>query len=190
MNDECGMTHIHHCSFITHHFRPAFTLVETLMAAAILAATVAAVVAPISASYMQIEMAQDASIAASLARQLLDEITSKPYVDPTDWSTSLGPEPDETSRALFDNVDDYHGYADSTSALRELDGTDVKLSSSQNFQRSVRVEYRASPQGPAAQSGDYAMVTVTVTGPGGQSVTASRLVCKYPRLMPGGAVWQ
>src|SRR5215813_12309896 len=91
-----------------------FTLAEGLIAAVVLAAAVAGIVGPISAAYQQTRALEEASIATSLARQLLDEIVAKPFVDPSDYSTTLGPEADEVTRSAYDNVDDYNGYHDST----------------------------------------------------------------------------
>src|SRR5258706_6431882 len=98
--------------------RLGFTLAEGLLAVAVLAVAVGGIMAPISASYQQTRTVSQTTTAISLAQQLLDEILSKPFVDPTDLSTTLGPEADEPGRASFDNIDDYHGYHDTTDATK------------------------------------------------------------------------
>jgi type II secretory pathway pseudopilin PulG len=166
--------------------RRGFTLAEGLIAAVVLALAVGAIVAPISASYQQTQTVKQTSIAISMAQQLMDEILSKPFVDPSDLSTTLGPEGDEANRAAFDNIDDYHGYHDSTDpaatdAIKLTSGAVVGWNSTDIYRRSVTVEYRSSPGGAAVAAGDYAVVKVTVTLPHGHQVSVQRMVCQYPR---------
>lgn len=161
--------------------RRAFTLAECLIATAILGIAVAGVTAPINATYQQIRMAEEMATAASLCRQLLDEITARPLAEPADGTTSLGKENGESTRDTFDNVDDYDHYTDTTDSLLGLDGKAIAWNNRGPYQRQVRVEYRSTPQGPKADSGDFALVTVTVTGPSGTVATAKRLVTTYVR---------
>jgi MSHA pilin protein MshD len=62
-----------------------------------------------------------------------DERTAEDYLaeNYTDLSVNLGPESGETSRALFDDFDDYNGYKDST----DLDTT--VISADLNFECKV-----------------------------------------------------
>ena len=136
--------------------------------------------APVAASYRNAQVADEMIQATTLLRQLMEEISAKPFEDPTDRSLTLGPESGEGDRSQYDNVDDYNGLADSTAALTLLDGTTLNWSGGL-YERSVSVEYRASPSATVASSGDFAVVTVTVTTPHGQAISAQRLVCRYPR---------
>jgi len=157
---------------------PGFTLVEGLIAATVLAVAVVGIMGPVSASFQQRRFAQETLQATALLRQLMEEVISRPFVDPTDGSVNPGPEPDETARPAFDNIDDYHGYSDASDALRLLDGQTLALSGGR-FQRQVSVTYRAAPGSTVSAPGDFALVTVTVTTPGGHTVTAQRLACRY-----------
>jgi type II secretory pathway pseudopilin PulG len=141
-----------------------FTLLEGLMAAAVLGIATVAVVGPIMTTRQQREAVAGVSEALGLARQLLEEIAAKPYADPDDGNILLGPDPMESSREWFDNVDDYHGYADTTSSLRTLSGTSLSgtADGSAHYARRVTVEYRAGPDGPAVAAGDFALVRVWV----------------------------
>lgn len=158
-----------------------FTLAEGLLASALLAVTVVAMLAPISAASQQARAAERGHIALALARQLIDAIAALPFADPTDGSTTRGPEPDETSRAAFDNVDDYHGYQDAVDAA----GQPVAAATAPGgatYRRQVSVEYRTGPAGPAAGSGDWILVTVTVAPPAGNVVRLFRLCTNYERI--------
>src|ERR1041384_874508 len=86
-----------------------FTLAEALIASVVLAVAVVGIMGPLSATYQQSRNQDESRIAVSLGRQLLEEIVSKPFVDPSDFSTTLGPEADESGRSAFDNVVDYTG---------------------------------------------------------------------------------
>jgi hypothetical protein len=153
------------------------------MAATVLAVAVVGVVGPITASYAQSRFAQRTGDANLLARQLLDEITAKPLVDPADGNTSPGPETGEVNRQDFNNADDYDRYADTTSTMNCMSGNSVAWTGNNIvYQRNVTVQYRAVPDGPPSPGGSYALVTVTVTSPNGETVKLQRLMADFPRL--------
>ncbi len=145
--------------------RPAFTLAESMIAVVILALSVTAIASVLSASRQYGAVTDDVVTSQELARQLMEEITAKPFADP-DGRSSLGPEAGETTRLLFDNVDDYNGYAD----------TQLRDSGRKKFDRNVTVEYRATRNGAAAATGDFVVVNVTVKGPDGRQVVLSQLL--------------
>jgi prepilin-type N-terminal cleavage/methylation domain-containing protein len=161
--------------------RRGFTLAESLMASTVLAAAVVAMIAPLCASHRQAEAMTEATTATGLARQLLEEIAAKPFDDPN-GATQLGPEAGETSRALYNNTDDYDGYTDATIAaggvgqIAMLDGSTVSIANGQGYLRSVTVRYLSGRAGPVAATGEYALVTVTVTAPSGRLVQLQRVV--------------
>lgn len=165
--------------------RAGLTLAESLIAAVVLAIAVVGIMAPIGASHTQARVSKDSSTLASLGRQLMDEIVARPFVDPSDKSATLGAESDEPTRAYFDNVDDFHGFMDSSDGsagpkFSGMDGAELSIGSGV-FKRSVTVQYREGPAGPPAASGDYALVSVVVEAEGGQRLVMQRLVTRYPR---------
>ena len=163
-----------------------FTLAEALLAVVVLSIAVGAIMGPISASYSQTRTVKQTTTAISMAQQLLDEVLSKPYVDPTDQSTTLGPEANEPGRAAFDNIDDYHNYHDTTdtntaSTMKTASGQTLNWNSSDIYSRDVSVEYRNAPDGPSVASGEYVVVKVTVTMPHNHKVSVQRMVCRFTR---------
>jgi Tfp pilus assembly protein PilV len=163
-----------------------FTLAEALLAVVVLSIAVGAIMGPISASYSQTRTVKQTTTAISMAQQLLDEVLSKPYVDPSDLSLALGPEANEPSRSAFDNIDDYHGYHDTTdanaaSSIKTASGQTVSWNSTDIYNRDVTVEYRNTPDGPAVASGDYVVVKVVVTMPHDHKVSVQRMVCRYTK---------
>jgi len=163
-----------------------FTLAEGMLAVVVLAMAAGAMMGPLSASYQQTRTMKQSTTAISMAQQLLDEILSKPFVDPTDLTTIPGPEADELGRASFDNIDDYHGYHDTTdttkaNAIKTASGQTIAWNSNDIYSRDVTMEYRATPDGPAVAVGDFLVASVTVTMPHGHQVTVQRLACRYTR---------
>jgi Tfp pilus assembly protein PilV len=168
--------------------RGGFTLAEGLIASVVLAFAAAGISASLGASYQQNESVEQMATSVALARELMEEISAKPFDDPNGTS-ALGPETGETSRALFDNVDDYHGYTDTTDSTSErtitsFAGTAVSVGNGQVYTRSVAVEYRTTPSGSAATSGDFALVTVTVTPPAGKQLVVSRMFARTTWVLP------
>ena len=127
----------------------------TLMVALVLVASLRASQVTVFAQRRAAESAQ----AAWLGKALLAEITQLAYQSPT-APVLFGPESGETSRSLYNDVDDYNGYSDSP--LQNKDGT--LLPNLTGWQRKVTVQW-VSPtnvtQTSATESGAK-LVTVTV----------------------------
>lgn len=139
--------------------------------------------------------------ALSIAEAMLEEVTLMPftYCDPDDPAAatatseagcatpedmaSPGPETAQgesrySTTTPFDNVNDYHGF--SMAGVRDLTGTALPGLASYN----VAVAVTRGGLG-AANPNDVALVTVTVAGPGGESVTLSGYRARYaPNALP------
>lgn len=159
--------------------RRAFSALEGLMASTVLAIAVVGIAGPLGAASEQAKLVKERGTALTLARQLLEEISSKPLCD-GGTTCSLGPETSagETSRAKYDSADDYHRYHDTTAAMYTIGGTLIPFDANAVYKRDVTVEYRASMAGASATSGDFGLITVSVTTPHNQVIKVSRLKCK------------
>jgi len=82
----------------------------------------------------------DADVAADLAVSLMEEIKQQAYADPT--QSGFGPEPGEAglTRALFDDVDDYHNWTETP----PQDRLGNALPRGAGLTRSVQVRYVAA----------------------------------------------
>jgi hypothetical protein len=127
------------------------------------------------AGRQQSRNAQDTVYASMLARALMEEIMRLPVTDPHGYTT-FGPDPGETSRSLYDNVDDYHGYTDGPNNIADLAGN-VYSGEYQPFVRSVTVT--AVPASPTGwnRTINGLLVTVTVSRNGAALVTLQRYAC-------------
>ncbi len=154
--------------------RRGFTAFEALLASTILALIAGAVAAAISAGQQQTEMARDTVNASLLARSLMDEIERLPYADPQ-GTTTWGPDWGETSRRLYDNIDDYANYTDGPNNIADLSGTSYP-SDFQNFTRTVTMT--ATDYSPASfgRTVSGVLVTVTVSSNGQSLITLQRFL--------------
>ena len=175
--------------------RGGFTLAEALLASVVLAVAVLGISQLTGASSQQSEALRQDSRAVALARELMEEIASKPFTDPSIANANeeyqLGPDTGETSsRSTWDNVDDYHNFTDQVSntgsTLKTASGAtvvDPSKYATETFTRSVKVEYRTSPSGSAVTAGptqpaDFALVTVTVTTARGRPLVLTQMFTK------------
>jgi prepilin-type N-terminal cleavage/methylation domain-containing protein len=171
-----------------------FTLAESLIASVVLAIAIVGVSGTITASQNQTASHETTSIAGSLARELMEEVCALPLKLPDNtpgWPGNV------TNRALYDTIDDFRGYTDtvtasvartSTSSLGTFNSASppstvvasgiAPTPTGGQFTRQVTVTYPTTVFSASDASGDFAIVTVTVTGMGGAPVTLSRLVTK------------
>lgn len=138
--------------------RRAFTLLECLSASAILAVVVVATCAAVSTGQSATDISLHRIRASALADALMEEIASEPYEDPN-GATTPGPDAGETSRSLFNNIDDFHGYSEKAGALADASGKTYP-SEYQRFARSVTCVYTTQTLAPF---GDMSGILVTVT---------------------------
>src|SRR5947208_16939323 len=113
------------------------TIVECLWATTILSATMLASTYTVIAGNQQATRADRAARATRLARNLMEEITSMAYQDPVQTPV-FGPETGETSRTIYNDVDDYNGYSEALGALVDCTGT-LYPTNDQQFTRAVTV---------------------------------------------------
>jgi type II secretory pathway pseudopilin PulG len=102
--------------------RRGITLMETVIGALLVGGVVASTLQIVAPTVRATKLAEDRKTAAALADEMLDEIAAHPFADPTDPTSTNGPEAGETTgtRKAFDDVDDYHGW---NTTPQQPDGT-------------------------------------------------------------------
>ena len=158
-----------------NHRGRGLTLVECLIALTILSVAVLAVSHAAATGQQQAHHADDAARAVRLARDLADEILSKPHTDPG-GSAVFGPEPGETTRTQFDDADDYHNHAEAAGQLKDFTGA-AYASADQLFTRDVTVT--AGGQTVPALGVTVPGVTVTI-----RVQKAGGVKCEINRFIP------
>jgi prepilin-type N-terminal cleavage/methylation domain-containing protein len=133
------------------------TVVECLIAMTILSIVVLVTCHTLAAGQEHVYAGDRIAVAARLGRDMLEEIASREYRDPT-TPTSFGLESGETTRAQFDDVDDYDKYNENLGALADFAGN-AYPTADQKFSR--RVTVAAATQTMLGR--DFPGVSVTVT---------------------------
>lgn len=131
-----------------------FTLVELIVAMVVISIALVGVMSVINytTSHSSDPVLRQQAIA--IAEAYMEEITLKNYVDPDADG--------EGSRALFDDVDDYNGLADS--GAHDQNGN--AISGLENYAVAVVVQNLTNWEGIAALK-----IDVTVTDPAGENLT-------------------
>jgi len=106
--------------------------------------------------------------AVDIARSYLEEILLQPFSDPSGTATR------EADRSVYNDVDDYNGLHDVGARDQSSPGT--VISGLGNYTISVTVQSRAFDGIPST---DAKLITVTVTGPGGATVSLSGYRTNY-----------
>lgn len=155
--------------------RAGFTLVESLIASVVLAIAVVGIAGTLAASYQQTREQTSAAEATQLARQLLEEISSKAFEitagDPNVPGYSAG----NQNRALYDELADYNGFTDLSTSIRTIAGSTQSFGTAGPYTRTVAVTAGPVPVGHTAPSTDFKTVKVTVTRPIGQPIIISKV---------------
>ncbi len=156
--------------------RSGFTLAESLIAMVVLAVAVLAILQAVNAGHSQVETGAHMVQASHLASAMMEEILAHPYHDPQ-GSTALGPDLGESTRAKFDNVDDYDGWSESMGNVEDASGNGYG-EDYVNFSRSVACSYKSInvPDYPGSVSG--LEIVVTVTDERGQTWQVTRFLAE------------
>lgn len=133
--------------------RRGFTLAEALLAAVILAIVSASATLPFLAGSRQINEAVKLETAVSLGQALMEEILARPFADPDDGSVTPGPESGESTCNLFDNIDDFNGYTEASTGIKNFKNAGVTAASVTGFWRTATVSY-VTFSGLNQQAGD------------------------------------
>jgi hypothetical protein len=124
-----------------------FTLVEALVSITITAIAGSALLLGIASALQTTETVLEETVALGLAQQLMDEICCAAYVEPGTggYQTVLGPGASEVAggkRALFDDMDDYHGFAEQPP--RDVWGRELGLDDGEGSDRHAAFQSQAA----------------------------------------------
>jgi len=170
---------------IPNNHQRGFNLIEVTIALGFLAI----VLVPLSEMYLSgyegTDDVGDFDQAFNLAQDMMEEITSKSFEDPTAGAGSFGTE--EASRINFDDVDDYDGYGPNTppldingNAMNEYEGITRSVAVTNVVDVSAVNIPRVNLAAQADGSTDFKYVVVTISWDSGlQSETFERIVSNY-----------
>ena len=155
-----------------------FTLAECLIASVVLAITVLGICSALTAASHQTEAMEVDACCLSLARQMMEEIASRGF-DPPASQDQSGWAAGNTTTSVYDDIADFDGVDQQVAAAPNPE----RLTDTISFQRQVAVQFRATASGAANPTGDFAMISVTVTPSShGDPVTLHRLAARYKTI--------
>jgi prepilin-type N-terminal cleavage/methylation domain-containing protein len=150
---------------VTGGAQGGFTLIETLVAALIVALLATALQSAGRTILATDRAAEESARVTELGLGLLAEIAALPFDDPQAPLAGLGPESGEwgggiTTRALFDDVDDYTVW-DGSQALQAKDGAALTMP---GYTRAVTIVYVPAGDlgGVSGSATSTKRITVTV----------------------------
>jgi prepilin-type N-terminal cleavage/methylation domain-containing protein len=155
-----------------------FTLVEALLATTVLAIVSASAALPFVAGVHQANEAARMEQAVALGQALMEEILTRPVLDPTGRGATPGPESGESARNLFDNIDDFNGYSEQATGLRDYKNVAITDSVLSGFWRDAAVQYVTFANQQTADTTGYAKITVRVWDGNANMVTLTRVAAR------------
>ena len=150
------------------------TIVECLVAMTILSVVVLVTCHTLAAGHQHVHYGDRRSTAVRIGRDMLEEITARPYRDLA-APTHFGPETGETLRSHFDDVDDYHGYAEAMGSLTDS-AANAYPAHDQEFSRSVAVTAATTTVADLGRSFSGLSVVVTVRARNGEQWQFNRFI--------------
>ncbi len=149
------------------------SLVELLVFIIVVGVAIAGVLAVMNLTTQKSADPMIRKQALAIAEGMLDEILLKDFSNPPGGFTGAAT---PANRQYFDDVGDYNGYA--SAGVYDLNGTALPLLAAYGI--SVQVADAAlGPGGAQVPVGQSKRVTVTVTAPGGETVTLSGYRTNY-----------
>lgn len=142
-----------------------FSLVETVLFVVIVSVALAGVLSVMNYTTLHSADPLIRKQAIVVAESLLEEITQHNFSDPSGAATPA-------NRALFDDIDDYNGYASSGIFAIDNPATPIPELAKYNVNVSV-VDATLGPTGLQIPAGGVKLITVTITGPDNVPVVLS-----------------
>jgi len=152
-----------------------------MIAAVVLAIAVVGIAGTLAASYQQQKAQVATAEATQLARQLMEEISAKPFVVASTEADTPGWSSGNTNRNQYDDVGDYNGFNDVSTSIKTLGGDTQSIGTAGPYTRSVTVVAGPIPTGystPSLSIDDFKTVTITVTRPNAAPVVVSKVFTK------------
>ncbi len=147
-----------------------FSLVELVIAIVIVGIGLAALLIPIITATRSSADPLIRKQTLAVAEALIEEIELKPFANPAGGFTGAAT---QANRPLFDDVNDYNGFT--TNGIFTLDGVAIPGLANYNV---TNVSVVGAALG-AITAANAVLISVTVTGPGGEAITLAAYRTNY-----------
>lgn len=160
------------------HSARGFTLAEALLASTILAIVGATTTLPFVAGVQRTNEAARLEQAVALGQAMMEEILARPFFVPGVRTPAPGPDWGETSRDKFDNIDDFHGFSESASGLKDYRNVAITDASCAGLWRDVTVTYVTFPNQASSDTNCFVLIRVRVMDGNAPLVTLNRIAAR------------
>jgi type II secretory pathway pseudopilin PulG len=158
--------------------RRAFSLAEALMATTVLCIVTASAALPFAAGVQQANAAARLEQATAYGQALMEEILGRPFFPPGNRTAAPGPDSGETDKTLFNNLDDFDGYNESATGMRDYSNLPVTDSSAAGLYRSASVQYISFTGQAASDTNSFVRIIVQVWDGNANLVTLTRIASR------------
>jgi MSHA pilin protein MshD len=157
--------------------RGGLTMVEVMFAVVIMATMLTAAFGAVAATAKSRIAQQESAFGLALAKQLMAEIMQTRYQDLV--NPGFGTESGETSRSLYDDVDDYDGYAENSASY--ANGT--AITGGTGWKRKAQVDWVTllDPTSKSNSETGLKRIIVKVTSPTKKVTTLTAYRSNYDR---------
>jgi MSHA pilin protein MshD len=156
----------------------AFTLAEALLASTILAIVGATTTLPFVAGVQRTNEAARLEQAVALGEAMMEEVLARPFFEVGERTASPGPGAGETTRDKYNNLDDFHGFTESGTGLRDYRNVSITDASCSGLWRDVTVQYVTLPNQAASDTNSFVSIRVRVFDGNAPIVTLNRVASR------------
>jgi hypothetical protein len=154
---------------------------EALLASTLLSMGASAVLLPFNVGAQSEQEDARRTLALYLGREMMEEVIVKPFDDP-EGDPSIGPDAGESSRALFDNIDDYDdyedGYGETIDEIVGINDQSIDGVSIQGLSRKVTIQYIHVSGQDVGEDPNFVSVIVEMKYMGNSILKLRRIVHK------------
>ena len=157
--------------------RRGFSLAEALMAATVLTIVTASSALPFAAGVQQANCAARLEQTTAYGQALMEEILARPFFAPGS-TASPGPDSGETSKNLFDSLDDFDGYNEVSTGMRDYQNQPINDSTATGIYRDASVQYISFTGQAVSDTNSFVRIIVRVWDGNANLVTLTRIASR------------
>lgn len=158
--------------------RRAFSLAEALMAATVLCIVTASAALPFAAGVQQANAAARLEQATAYGQALMEEILGRPFFPAGVRVAAPGPDTGETDKTLYNNLDDFDGYTESSTGMRDYLNQPITDTSAAGLYRTASVQYISFTGQAASDTNSFVRIIVRVWDGNANLVTLTRIASR------------
>ena len=148
------------------------------MATTVLCIVTASSALPFSAGVQQANAAARLEQATAYGQALMEEILGRPFFPASNRTASPGPDSGETNKTLYDQLDDFDGYTEASTGMRDYLNQPITDSTATGLYRTASVQYISFTGQAANDTNSFVRIIVRVWDGNANLVTLTRVAAR------------